>query len=144
MQIRPMKPGDVPAVIDMMRGFYASPAVLSDGSEEIFAADAAECTGDSPYAEGFVFEDGGALLGYAMLAKSFSTEFGKRCIWIEDLFLQPQARGKGYAGRFFSFIKARFPDCVFRLEVEKENAAALAAYKKSGFDFLCYDEMIRF
>ena len=46
--IRPMTKEDAETVIDMMRTFYASPAVLSNGSEEIFAADVDECVGDSP------------------------------------------------------------------------------------------------
>ena len=37
--IRAMTAADKPAVLEMMRVFYASPALLSDGSEEIFAAD---------------------------------------------------------------------------------------------------------
>lgn len=35
-QIRPMVEEDRNGVLDMMRVFYASPAVLSNGSEEIF------------------------------------------------------------------------------------------------------------
>lgn len=84
--IRMMTAQDAPAVLEMMRVFYASPAVLSNGSEEIFQNDVAECVSGSPYLEGYVFEENGQLQGYAMVAKSFSTEFGKRCIWIEDLY----------------------------------------------------------
>ena len=41
MKIRIMENADLSAVINMMRGFYASDAVLTNGSEEIFLADAA-------------------------------------------------------------------------------------------------------
>ena len=37
--IRDMSAKDKNSVLEMMRVFYASPAVLSNGSEEIFAAD---------------------------------------------------------------------------------------------------------
>ena len=79
--IRKMEAGDRQAVKAMMRMFYASPAVFSNGSEEIFDADIDQCVGSSPYLEGFVFEKEKAILGYAMIAKSFSTEFGKPCIF---------------------------------------------------------------
>ena len=92
--IRAMAREDAPAVIEMMRVFYTSPAVLSNGSEEIFAADVENCVNDSPYLEGYVFEENGELLGYGMLAKSFSTEFGKPCIWIEDLYIRVAYRGQ--------------------------------------------------
>ena len=139
--IRPMVERDAPTVIDMMRTFYASPAVLSNGSKEIFEADVAECVGDSPYAEGFVFEAEGSLIGYGMLAKSYSTEFGKRCIWIEDLYLKEPYRGSGIGSRVLQFIMERFPACIFRLEVEEENQRAIATYKKNGFTVLPYMEM---
>lgn len=140
-QILPMTELHAPLVIDMMRTFYASPAVLSNGSEEIFASDVAECVGDSPFAEGFVLESEGLLIGYAMLAKSYSTEFGKRCIWIEDLYLLPEYRGRGFGSRFFSFVEQRYPGCLLRLEVEEENERARHVYKKSGFRVLPYVEM---
>ena len=139
--IRPMVQEDAQTVIGMMRTFYASPAVHTNGSEEIFKADVAECVGDSPFAEGFVFECNGQLIGYGMLAKSFSTEFGKRCIWIEDLYLLPEYRGLGIGSAFFAFVEKRHPDCLLRLEVEEENERARHVYEKCGFDVLPYMEM---
>ena len=52
-RIRKMTPEDRPCVLEMMRRFYASPAVLSNGSDEIFAADVDSCIGDCPFIEGF-------------------------------------------------------------------------------------------
>ena len=62
-KIRKMKEKDRVAVLEMMRVFYASPAVLSNGSEEIFEVDVENCVNDSPYLEGFVFENNGDILG---------------------------------------------------------------------------------
>ena len=101
--IRIMQEKDREAVLDMMRVFYASPAVLSNGSEEIFCADIDNCIGDSPYLEGYVFEDESGLFGYGMIAKSFSTEFGKPCIWIEDLYIKEDHRRKGIGSAFFTY-----------------------------------------
>ena len=139
--IRPMEPKDKDAVIGMMRDFYASPAVWSNGSEEIFASDFRHCIEGSPYLEGYVFEDGETVQGYAMIARSFSTEFGKPCVWIEDLYLQPEYRGTGLGSRFLRFVEERFPDAIFRLEVEEENERAVNLYRKCGFDRLPYMEM---
>ena len=77
MIIRPMVKLDKNDVLDMMRVFYASPAVLSNGSEEIFKNDIENCVNESPFLEGYIFEEDGMIQGYAMVAKSFSTEFGK-------------------------------------------------------------------
>ena len=127
--------------MEMMRVFYSSEAVLTNGSEEIFSADIDECVGDSPYAEGYVFEVSGEIVGYSMLAKSYSTEYGKRCIWIEDIYLKEEYRGRGFGSEFFSFLDESYPDVLFRLEAEEENERAIHVYKKSGFEVLPYLEM---
>ena len=141
--IRSMTASDAPIIKEMMRVFYASPAVLSNGSDEIFAADVENCVNDSPYLEGFVFEDAGQILGYSMVAKSFSTEFGKPCIWIEDLYLNEDCRGKGYGKAMIEHIFACYPHCIFRLEAEEENERAIGLYRKCGFEVLPYLEQCR-
>lgn len=141
MTVEKMTQAHAEAVYAMMQTFYASPAVHTNGSAEIFHRDIAQCIGDSPYLEGFVFTEGKGLGGYAMIAKSFSTEYGRPCIWIEDLYLLPACRGKGYAGQFFAHLEQAYPDSVLRLEVEEENTPALRAYRKNGFDTMPYLEM---
>ena len=138
--IRAMTARDKDSVLEMMRVFYASPAVLSNGSEEIFEKDIETCISGSPYLEGYIMEDG-EIQGYAMVAKSFSTEFGKPCIWIEDIYIKDDFRGQGIGKLFFDFITGKYTDCSFRLEVEEENVLALSLYKKCGFTELPYMEM---
>ncbi len=132
---------DKPFVLDLMREFYSSPAVFTNGSEEIFLADIEACVSGSPYLEGYVFETPDGIKGYAMLAKSFSTEFGKPCIWIEDLYIDSSFRGAGLGTAFFRMIEGKYPDAVFRLEVEEENEGAVKLYRKNGFSVLPYMEM---
>ena len=139
--IRKIKPEDKFIVINMMRTFYATPFVSTNGSEEIFEANLDACISESPYLEGYVFVKDGDIIGYGMLAKSFSTEFGKPCIWVEDLYIKDEYRGMGLGSSFFKFIEKLYPDCLFRLEVEAENERALNVYKKMGYEFLPYLEM---
>ncbi len=141
--IRAMEVTDSKAVLDMMTAFYRSPAVHTNGSEEIFLNDVNTCLENNPYLEGYVFEGCNGLQGYAMVAKSFSTEFGKSCIWIEDLYLLEEYRGCGIGGQFFAYIEDKYKNAVLRLEVEEENANAVNLYRSRGFDVLPYLEMIR-
>ena len=76
-----------------------------------------------------------------MVAKSFSTEFGKPCIWIEDLYIKDRYRGLGLGSLFFDFITKKYTDSIFRLEVEEDNERAIRLYKKCGFNVLPYMEM---
>lgn len=139
--IRLMRKEDKPAVVEMMRVFYTSPAVLSNGSEQIYSDDVDNCVNDNPYLEGYIIEIESEIQGYAMIAKSFSTEFGKPCIWIEDLYLKNSFRGLGIGKTFFDFITKKYTDCIFRLEVESENERAVKLYEKCGFSELPYMEM---
>ena len=139
--IRSMNEQDRQQVIEMMREFYASPAIFSNGSEAVFEADVEHCVGECPYVEGFVLEGSEGIQGYAMVAKSFSTEFGKPCVWIEDLYIKPAFRGFGLGSLFLRYIEEKYPNALLRLEVEAENERALHVYKKCGFDFLPYAEM---
>ncbi len=140
-KIRPIAEKDKTAILEMMRVFYTSPAVLSNGSEEIFESDIENCINDNPYLDGYVIENSKEIQGYTMLAKSFSTEFGKPCIWIEDLYIKEGYRGLGLGNLLLDFISEKYPNCIFRLEVEEENERAIKLYKKCGFDILPYMEM---
>ena len=141
ISIRKMEERDREYVLAMMRVFYSSEAVFTNGSEEIFRADIDHCVNENPYLEGYVFENQDNILGYAMVAKSFSTEFGKPCIWIEDLYVKEDFRGFGLGSDFLSFMEAQYPHCLLRLEVEAENERAVQVYKKCGYDVLPYMEM---
>ena len=143
MKIEPMREEYREEIQGMMRVFYASPAVLTNGSEEIFRADIDVCLSDEPWLEGYVFVEAGELIGYTMLASGFSTEYGRRCIWIEDLYFKPEYRGKGYGSLALDFIHQRYPEAILRLEVEEENRRAIHVYRKNGFDALGYLEMKR-
>ena len=67
-----------------------------------------------------------------MLAKSFSTEFGKSCIWLEDLYLKPEYRGNGIIPKFIKFVENTYKNSSLRLEVEDENTHAVNVYEKEG------------
>lgn len=141
-KIRDIEERDRQQILEMMRIFYASEAVFTNGSEKIFNMDIENCINENPYIEGYIFENDNGIQGYAMLAKSFSTEFGKPCIWIEDLYIKEEYRGMGIGSFFLDFVKEKYPHSVFRLEVEAENERAVNVYRKCGYDVLPYMEMI--
>ncbi len=141
MIIQEMKKEHTDEVFQMMKVFYSSPAVSTNGSDEIFMADIQNCLNDNPFLEGYVFAEQDIIMGYAMAAKSFSTEFGKPCVWIEDIYIKPDYRGKGIGSQFLDYIEQKYRDSILKLEVEEDNTAAVHVYNKSGFDVLPYMEM---
>lgn len=132
---------DKKEVLEMMQEFYSSDAVSTNGSIEIFTNDFDNCISSSPFLEGFAFCNKNKILGYAMIAKSFSTEFGKPCLWLEDLYLKKEYRGLGIIPKFIHKIETENPNTILRLEVEENNSHAVHVYKKSSFEKLSYTEL---
>ena len=142
MEIRKITRADKKIVVDMMRDFYKSPALITNGSEKIFDNNVESCIKNSPYIEGYVFEIENKIIGYGIIAKSFSTEFGGECIWIEDIYLEKDYRGQGFGTKFINYVKENFPGKILRLEAEHDNQRALTTYKKFGFKELPYMELV--
>ncbi len=141
-EFRKFEQADFDEIFSMMKVFYNSPAVFTNGSDEIFKAGIDACLDeDFSFVDGYVFVSSSKIIGYAMLAKSFSTEFGKSCIWLEDLYLKPEYRGNGIILKFIKFVENTYKNSILRLEVEDENAHAVHVYEKAGFSRLPYVEM---
>ena len=145
MNIRKMQRADKSAVIDMMRTFYHSPAVSTNGSEEIYERNVENCLKENPYLEGYVFEVDGQPRGYSLIAKSYATEYGRQCVWIEDIYIKPSFRGQGFGTGFLRYVEDRYRDWAvrLRLEAEEENEKAMQVYRNAGFETLGYVQLVK-
>ncbi len=93
-EVRPAQPGDVAEILRLVRELAAyerAPgevrAVEADFSVALFGAD--------PLVYCHVAEEDGQLVGFALWYVTFSTWLGRHGIWLEDLFVAPEARGRG-------------------------------------------------
>ena len=95
----------------------------------------AELFGPEPAAEVLLAFEGSNPIGFALFFHHFSTFVGRRGIYLEDLFIRPAARGKGYG-------KALLKELA-RIAVERQakrlewavldwNAPSIAFYEKLG------------
>lgn len=135
---------DKETYLKMAREFYATDAVLIHVGEEHFLSTFDELMRSDEYAICYIFELDGKTVGYSLLAKTYSQEAGGLVLWIEEIYVSPEFRGRGIGKAFFDFILKNKPRDVkrLRLEVERENEGAVRLYKSFGFDFLGYDQMI--
>ena len=95
MTVRPIRPDDVPAVVELVRELADYERALSEVqlTEEQLGA---SLFGDSPALFGHVAQDDdGAVVGVALWFLNFSTWRGTHGIYLEDLFVQPGHRGRG-------------------------------------------------
>lgn len=143
--IKKIEEKDREAVFGMMKVFYASPAVSHDVADDTLKRNIKACIGDNPFIEGFVFFQQDNIAGYGMVAKSFTTEFGGNCIWVEDLYVKPEYRGSGIGTQFLSYVEQRFQGeaVLLKLEVEQSNFGAMNVYRRCGYESLPYMEMIK-
>ncbi|MEY3269826.1 MAG: hypothetical protein RL480_2586 [Pseudomonadota bacterium] len=92
--IRPATPADI-AVI---RQLIVELAVYEREPDAVKASEAdlhEALFGDRPLAEAVLAEIAGEAVGMALFFSNFSTWAGKGGIYLEDLFVRPQARGQG-------------------------------------------------
>jgi GNAT superfamily N-acetyltransferase len=91
--------------------------------------------GPRPYAEVLIGEIDGEPLGFALFFHNFSTFEGRPGIYLEDLFVRPEARGAGLGKAMLQRLAALAVerDCA-RLEwaVLDWNEPAIAFYKSLG------------
>ena len=143
MEIRVLQPEDFRQVLDMMRVFYASDALLVHPDDSVLARTLRDSMAGGPYVTGYGFEVDGDLAGYGMVSRSYSTETGGICLWIEDIYILPQHRGQGIGTAFLKFVEALGGAVRLRLEAEPENERAMHVYRKAGFRELGYTQLIK-
>jgi GNAT superfamily N-acetyltransferase len=106
MEVRPAAESDIAALMPLMRGyceFYeADPpdAGLDDMARALIAT-----TDDQGML--LVADDGGQVIGFAAVGWKWSSLRGARIAVLEDLFVAPEARGKGAAGALIEACASR-------------------------------------
>ncbi|HET7707816.1 MAG TPA: GNAT family N-acetyltransferase [Thermoanaerobaculia bacterium] len=91
--------------------------------------------GQPRFAEVLIGEEEGEPVGFALFFHNYSTFLAKPGLYLEDLFVKPEARGRGHGRALLARLAriARERDCG-RLEwwVLDWNADAIGFYKKLG------------
>ncbi|OAI40326.1 diamine acetyltransferase [bacterium SCGC AG-212-C10] len=96
MAIRPAVEADLDTIIALVHGlaeYEREPDAVTLDRDEFRQ----HLFGPHPYAEVLIAEtDDGTVAGFALFFHNFSTWVGKPGIWLEDLFVKPELRGRGF------------------------------------------------
>ena len=94
VRVRAASEEDVPLILS----FINELAEYERLSHEVVATEDAlreHLFGERPVAEVVIAEDGGEPAGFALFFHSFSTFLGRPGIYLEDLYVRPEFRGRG-------------------------------------------------
>jgi len=82
-----------------------------------------------------VFAEGATVCGYAILIPYWSNEYGGTLLYVDEIFVLPNARNKGIGHQFFEFLARTKPfDAIaIALEVSPGNLRAQRLYESIGF-----------
>jgi GNAT superfamily N-acetyltransferase len=130
MPIRPATASDIDEIAALIRELAAyeklEHEVVLDPAElhrELFGAD--------PAASVLIAEDDGAVAGFALYFRTFSTFLGAPGLWLEDLFVRPQFRGRGLGRALLEEVRRQTTGRV-EWAVLDWNAPSIAFYKRIG------------
>lgn len=91
--------------------------------------------GAHPAAEALIAERDGTSIGFALFFHTFSTWAGKRGLWLEDLYVTPEARGSGAGAALLAALAGIALDrgCArFEWTVLDWNTPAIDFYRAKG------------
>ena len=138
--IRPAEPDDVPTILRFIRELAAyekEPDAVETNEDMLHDA----LFGATPAAEALIAErpgEGAAAaqpIGFALFYSTFSTWTGRRGLWLEDLYVAPEARGSGAGAALLQALAAIAVDrgCArFEWAVLDWNRPAVEFYRAKG------------
>ncbi|MCC8160130.1 MAG: GNAT family N-acetyltransferase [Oscillospiraceae bacterium] len=142
MNIEIMNESHFDKVLEMSRLFYASDAFDSAVPEDIISENIRTAISDDDSLDGYVLIENGETAGFAYVTCYYETVVGGICAQILDLYIDEKFRRRGYATQYFNFVFDKYSYAKrFRLEVVKDNARAIAVYKRMGFKEISYGQM---
>jgi GNAT superfamily N-acetyltransferase len=103
--IAPAGPSDVPVIHRLIRGLaeYERMTDQAVATEEDLRQ---WLFGDRPLAEVVLARDGDEVVGFALFFHNFSTFLGRPGLYLEDLFVRPEWRGRGVGRQLLAHLAA--------------------------------------
>ena len=122
-------------VVAMMHALYAEDQAASSVDESQFSANVVSLVAQPLRGRIILFSDHGNLCGYALLIPYWSNEFGGTLLYIDEMYVRPEARGQGIGTSLFRYLDETRPyDAVaLGLEVSPGNSRARQLYESLGF-----------
>jgi GNAT superfamily N-acetyltransferase len=137
-RIESARPQDVPQIVALIRALaeYEKLSHLVVGTEDQLHE---ELFGARPVIESVLAWEGQRALGFALFFHNFSTFLARRGLYLEDLFVVPEARGRGIGKaliRHGAQLAVQRGCGRYEWSVLDWNTPAIDFYKSIGADLL--------
>ena len=132
--LRPAVREDVPLILELVQGLAEYERLAHEAVATAVDMEAA-LFGTRPAAEVVIAECDGATAGFALFFVSFSTFLGKPGLYLEDLFVRPELRGRGIGQRLMVHLAQLAVERGygrFEWSVLDWNAPAIEFYRSLG------------
>lgn len=135
IKYRLFKPTDLQETGELIKGFYRETPGNSVISDKKIKKTFREFTVHPEKGAILVFESGKSLIGYAIVFRGWSNEHSKDIIFIDELYVKKEFRGKGAARGCIEYMIKKFKKnaVLLMLAVETGNEKVEKLYKKIGF-----------
>ncbi len=101
--IRQAEITDCPLILKFIRELADYERLLHEVVADISALEES-LFGDRPYAEVVIAENGDQPVGFALFFHNYSTFLGRSGLYLEDLYIQPEMRGKGFGKELLAYL----------------------------------------
>lgn len=133
-QFQPLEKKDINTVSSLMEEFYAIDQYPMDSviTKKLFE----EFINNKDFGLCWLLSLDNEPIGYLILTFIFSFEYQGKIAFLDELYIQPKAQGKGIGKEAVSFAQAQCETLGIRLiylEVEEHNEPAQQLYLKKGF-----------
>jgi ribosomal protein S18 acetylase RimI-like enzyme len=132
-------------VIAMMRALFDEDPPSSPVDPTRFPATVETLLAEPSRGTILVIEERAVTRGYAILIPYWSNEFGGTIVYVDELFVMPEARNRGIAHQLFEFLSRTKPfgAIALALEVSPANERAQRLYTSIGFSTRRNSTLIR-
>jgi diamine N-acetyltransferase len=125
---------DLNVLAELVSEYYVYDGISYDNS--LIRRALLELINDERYGRVWLLELEHQSIGYLVLTYGFVVEFHGRIAVLDEVYIRPNFRAKGYFSAALNFVEAFCRSLkvrCLRLEVERRNGRAQESYRKAGF-----------
>jgi ribosomal protein S18 acetylase RimI-like enzyme len=132
--VRAIEGADIPHVTELVRSYYREDQKV-EFEPDTFRLTCIEFSANASKGRIDVLQIDKTIIGYSILVPFWSNEYGGNILFLDEIFVQKEHRGRRYGGSYIASLVSAPPykAVAIQLEVTDENVRARKLYERLGF-----------